>query len=82
MKHFVFRTLAQVKRMIVITAGFTVLLIGIAMIVLPGPAVIVVPVGLAILATEFMWARTLLNTVKERIQRMKKRPRTSAQTQM
>lgn len=78
MKHFVFRTLGQVKRMIVIMAGFTVLLIGIAMIVLPGPAVIVVPVGLAILATEFMWARTLLNTVKERIQRMKKSKRTSA----
>jgi uncharacterized protein (TIGR02611 family) len=56
-------------------AGFTVLIIGVAMIVLPGPAVVVIPVGLAILATEFIWARKILNTVKERIQRMKKMKR-------
>jgi hypothetical protein len=42
------------------------------MIVLPGPAVVVIPVGLAILATEFIWARKLLDTVKERIERMRK----------
>ena len=32
-------------------------LLGIAMIALPGPAVVVIPAGLAILATEFLWAR-------------------------
>jgi len=53
-------------------AGFTVLIIGVAMIVLPGPAVVVIPLGLLILATEFIWARTLLTTVKERVLRMKK----------
>lgn len=37
--------------------GGTVLLLGIIMIVTPGPAVIVIPVGLAILATEFAWAK-------------------------
>lgn len=42
------------------------------MIVLPGPAVVVIPIGLAILATEFIWARKLLVTVKERFERMKK----------
>lgn len=52
--------------------GFTILAIGIAMIVLPGPAVVVIPIGLAILATEFIWARKLLVTVKERFERMKK----------
>lgn len=36
--------------------GGTVLLFGIALIVLPGPAFIVIPAGLAILATEFAWA--------------------------
>jgi len=71
-KHFVFKTLGQAKRLIVIVIGFTILAAGIAMIVLPGPAVIVIPVGLAMLATEFIWARKLLDRVKERIVRMRK----------
>jgi uncharacterized protein (TIGR02611 family) len=70
-KHFVFRTLGQAKRLIVTVIGFTILAAGIAMIVLPGPAVVVIPVGLAILATEFIWARKLLVAVKERIERMR-----------
>jgi tellurite resistance protein TerC len=37
--------------------GFSVLGVGIIMIVTPGPAVVVIPVGLAILATEYAWAR-------------------------
>ncbi|MEO5803588.1 MAG: PGPGW domain-containing protein, partial [Verrucomicrobiota bacterium] len=36
--------------------GGTVLIFGIALIVLPGPAFLVIPAGLAILATEFAWA--------------------------
>ncbi|MHB8121177.1 MAG: PGPGW domain-containing protein [Desulfuromonadaceae bacterium] len=72
MKHFVFRTLGQAKRLVIIVVGFTILAAGVAMIVLPGPAIIVIPVGLAVLATEFMWARKLLITVKERIERMRK----------
>lgn len=72
MKHFVLRTLDQAKRLIVTVIGFTILATGIAMIVLPGPAFIVIPIGLAILATEFVWARKLLIIVKERIERMRK----------
>ena len=70
--HLVLKTLTQARRLIVIVFGFTILAVGIAMIVLPGPAVLVVPIGLAILATEFVWARKLLVTVKERIARMRK----------
>jgi len=73
MIHLVLKTMAQAKRMIVIVAGFTILVVGIAMIVLPGPAVVVIPIGLAILATEFIWARKLLDTVKERFERMRKK---------
>ena len=58
-------TLRQAKRAIIITIGFTVFLFGIALIVLPGPAFIVIPAGLAILATEFLWARRLLKRVKK-----------------
>lgn len=72
MNHVVLKTLTQAKRLVVTVIGFTILAAGIAMIVLPGPAFIVIPVGLAILATEFIWARKLLATVKERIERMRK----------
>ena len=48
---------APLRKFIVALIGGTVLLIGIALIVLPGPAFIVIPIGLAILATEFAWAR-------------------------
>ena len=71
MKHFVLRTLRQAKRLIIIVTGFTILAAGVAMIVLPGPAIVVIPLGLAVLATEFLWARKLLATVKERIGRMR-----------
>ncbi len=45
-------------------AGAAVLIAGIALIVLPGPAFIVIPAGLAILAIEFAWAKRWLNTSK------------------
>lgn len=45
--------------------GFTILLVGLAMLVLPGPAFIVIPLGLAILATEFVWARALLKRARD-----------------
>jgi uncharacterized protein (TIGR02611 family) len=67
MNHVVVKTLKQAKRLIVIVLGFTVLLIGIAMIALPGPAFIVIPLGLAILASEFVWARLLLSKIKSKI---------------
>ena len=70
-KHFVIRTLGQAKRLVIIVIGFTILAVGIAMIVLPGPSILVIPVGLAILATEFIWARKLLTIVRERIARLR-----------
>jgi uncharacterized protein (TIGR02611 family) len=75
MKRVVDWTIANIRRLVVGVVGGTVLLIGIIMIVTPGPAVVVIPMGLAILATEFLWARTLLVKVKERIQRMAERKR-------
>jgi tellurite resistance protein TerC len=54
-----------VRRVIVSVVGATVLLIGVALLVLPGPAFIVIPVGLAILATEYAWARRWLKRARE-----------------
>ncbi len=56
------------KRIVVTVVGFTVLIVGIAMIVLPGPAFVVIPVGLGILGLEFAWARAWLRKVKEKSQ--------------
>jgi tellurite resistance protein TerC len=53
-----------VRRVIVSVVGATILLIGIALLVLPGPAFIVIPVGLAILATEYAWARRWLKRAR------------------
>jgi tellurite resistance protein TerC len=53
-----------VKRIIVSVIGATVLLIGIALLVLPGPAFVVIPIGLAILATEYAWARRWLKKAR------------------
>lgn len=58
--------LRQAWRVVILVIGLTVVAVGVAMIVLPGPAFIVIPVGLAILATEFVWARHLLDNLKER----------------
>lgn len=53
------------KRIFIAIVGGTVVLIGIAMLVLPGPAIVVIPAGVAILATEFIWARRWLERGKE-----------------
>jgi tellurite resistance protein TerC len=64
------RTTYEVARRIVITVlGTTVLLIGLLLIFLPGPAIIVIPAGLAILGVEYAWARRWLKVVKTRTQK-------------
>ena len=48
------------KRIGVAIIGGTITVVGVAMIVLPGPAIVMIPLGLSILATEFPWARRYL----------------------
>jgi uncharacterized protein (TIGR02611 family) len=57
--------LRQARRVVIGVVGFTVLLIGVALLVLPGPAFLVIPAGLAILAIEFAWARRWLQRIKQ-----------------
>jgi len=57
------------RRIVIGVVGTTVLLIGIIMLVTPGPAFIVIPVGLAILAVEFVWAKRWLAKIREVISR-------------
>jgi uncharacterized protein (TIGR02611 family) len=53
-------------RIAISIVGGTVLAIGVAMLVLPGPGLVVIPLGLAILGAEYAWARRWLRKVKER----------------
>lgn len=70
MRGLTLTTVKQARRVIVAVVGGTVLLIGVALLVLPGPAVVVIPLGLAILATEFVWARRLLKRMKRGVSRV------------
>lgn len=53
------------RRVIIFVVGMTVFLFGIALVFLPGPAFVVIPCGLAILATEYAWARHWLRIMRE-----------------
>lgn len=53
------------RKVVVGVVGTTVLLLGVAMLVLPGPAVVVIPLGLGILAVEFAWARRWLKRLRD-----------------
>ncbi len=66
LRHQAGLTYRWARRIAVGLVGGTVLAIGIALIVLPGPALVVIPVGLAILGAEFAWARRWLRKVRER----------------
>lgn len=59
-------TYAGLKRILISVIGTSVVIVGIIMIFTPGPAIIVIPAGLAILATEFIWARLLLKKFKNK----------------
>jgi putative transmembrane protein PGPGW len=61
------------RKLFIGVIGTTILLLGVAMIVLPGPAFIVIPAGLGILATEFAWARHAVRRTRMMIARARGR---------
>ncbi len=67
MKQAIDRTYKIARRIAVGVVGSTVLAVGVVLIVLPGPALIVIPIGLAILSVEFAWARMWLRRVRRTI---------------
>jgi uncharacterized protein (TIGR02611 family) len=70
-----------VVRVLYIVVGFTLLLGGVAMLVLPGPAFLVIPVGLALLSLEFAWAENLLERALEQGELAKKKAADTTKTQ-
>lgn len=67
----ILRTVEQVRRLSRIVGGFTLLLIGIVMIVTPGPGWLVILLGLGLLAAEFVWARRLMDRIKRESDRVR-----------
>jgi len=68
-------------RMLYTILGFTVLIAGLLMLVLPGPALIVIPVGLALLSLEFVWAEGLLERALEHGDNAKRKAQETTTTQ-
>jgi tellurite resistance protein TerC len=62
-----------VRTVITAVFGFTVLAIGAAMLVLPGPGLVVIALGLLILSAEFVWAKRLLDRMKDQAQKVRER---------
>ena len=60
----ILRTVAQVRRVFLVIAGFTLLLAGVVMLVTPGPGMFAIFLGLGLLAAEFVWARRLMDRIK------------------
>jgi len=59
------------RKIVVAVIGGTVVLFGIALLVLPGPGSVVIPIGLLIMASEFAWARWLLHRGKKIVKKTK-----------
>jgi len=58
------------RRVIIGVVGVSIVAVGVVMLVVPGPAVLVIPIGLAVLALEFVWARRLLRLFRVRVRQM------------
>lgn len=74
-----------IRRIVVATVGFTLLIAGVLMLILPGPGLVVILAGLTVLATEFHWARRVKRRVivwvRKRTKRKQAKETTSAKLQ-
>jgi uncharacterized protein (TIGR02611 family) len=64
-RQMIIESLQQAKRFLKILFGFTLLALGVVMIVTPGPGWLTILLGLGVLAAEFVWARRLLDRLKQ-----------------
>jgi Flp pilus assembly protein TadB len=64
-------TLQQARRLIKIVCGVTLLIAGVAMLLLPGPGIVVIALALAVLGGEYIWARRLRDRMQEGARRVR-----------
>lgn len=67
LERLMYASYRQARKAVILLFGSSILLIGVAMVVLPGPAILVIPLGLATLALEFAWAKRWLRRVQETV---------------
>jgi len=60
-------TYKAARRIVILSVGSTIVLLGVVMLVTPGPGLVFIPLGLAVLGVEFAWARAWLRKVRESI---------------
>lgn len=60
-------TFSTARRIAIAVVGISVLAIGFVMVITPGPAIVMIPLGLAILGLEFAWARSWLRRLRRKI---------------
>jgi uncharacterized protein (TIGR02611 family) len=68
-------------RALYVVAGFTILAAGLLMLITPGPAFVVIPIGLAVLSLEFAWAEALLDRALVKGEQAKQRAARSTRTE-
>jgi len=56
-----------VRRILIGTAGWTLVATGVALLILPGPGWLIIAAGFAVLATEFEWAKKYLRAIKSKV---------------
>ena len=66
---------AQARKIVILLIGGSVMLCGFVLIFLPGPAILLIPLGLTILAVEFAWARRWLRHLRIHLHLSAKRSR-------
>ncbi|HLD98573.1 MAG TPA: PGPGW domain-containing protein [Candidatus Nanoarchaeia archaeon] len=66
-------TIKKVKRVFVVIVSLTVLSIGFLLLVLPGPGILIIILGLVILAAEFVWAKRLLKKIRKKAEFVQKK---------
>jgi uncharacterized protein (TIGR02611 family) len=75
------RRRSRIYRVAFAAAGVVVTLVGVAMLALPGPAFVVIPIGLTMLAMEFAWAERALHRALEEADKAQQRARDATRTQ-
>ncbi len=65
-RRLIVGTYRTARRLVIGVVGGTILLVGIILVFLPGPAILVIPIGLGILSLEFAWAKRLLSRFHKR----------------
>jgi tellurite resistance protein TerC len=78
-RHITYR---WARRIVVAMIGGTIVALGVAMIILPGPAILVIPIGLGVLGLEFAfarhWLRKLRTTASNMVNRVRRQPKVPA----